>query len=464
MARMLSRRDLGARFLPGSLMWLLSRGRPASAAPAATTIKRLVVVTIPEGPNPRNWSGGKQPFLLTGAWCPAGPAGQFPLTVDNLSPILGGFRNLVSDTLVLDGLANSAFARSTLNIDPHPRAMANLGPGTRDGRGSSVDQVIAPTLKRGLAHLRESVQLGIGARRWGFAKRNGAVLTGLGSPSDAFARLFQSLPTTTTPSRARLSETERGRLLVDRYLDDYRELRALVGAEERARLDANVESLAELQKRLESQGTGGGPQCERKGLDALGTNLGGSGMDVAARPQMEIVANLFACDITRTITVQMGHAYADNINYPWLGINTPHHGLAHQFGSNQASRLAALTKIYRWYFDQVAFLAARLKATPDPDGGTLLDHTAIVTLSEFGDGHHMADHLAVVLVGGSAAGVRSGRVVRYTSRFGEGQAPGDCQPLNRLYLTLCRDLARMELGVVGDAEFCAQGPLDRLRS
>ena len=60
-----------------------------------------------------------------------------------------------------------------------------------------------------------------------------------------------------------------------------------------------------------------------------------------------------------------------------------------------------LTKINKWYCEQLAYLAKRLAETPEPGGGgSLLDNTLIVWTNELGKGNsHTLDNIPFVLVG-----------------------------------------------------------------
>ena len=60
-----------------------------------------------------------------------------------------------------------------------------------------------------------------------------------------------------------------------------------------------------------------------------------------------------------------------------------------------------LTKINKWYAEQMAYLAKRLAETPRTGGGgSLLDNTLIVWTNELGKGNsHTLDNIPFVLVG-----------------------------------------------------------------
>lgn len=76
----------------------------------------------------------------------------------------------------------------------------------------------------------------------------------------------------------------------------------------------------------------------------------------------------------------------------------------------------AITAVTRRHVELIASMAQKLAAVPEPSGGgTMLDHTAIVFLSDNGEAHHSAAReWPVLLVGGSALGLKTdGRTVVY---------------------------------------------------
>jgi len=110
-----------------------------------------------------------------------------------------------------------------------------------------------------------------------------------------------------------------------------------------------------------------------------------------------------------------------------------------------------LTRINKWYCEQLAYLAKRLSETPEPGGqGTLLDNTLIVWTNELGQGNsHTLDNIPFVLVGGGA-GFKMGRSVKY-----------ERVPHNRLLLSLSHAYGN-RITRFGNPDFCGDGPLPKL--
>lgn len=83
------------------------------------------------------------------------------------------------------------------------------------------------------------------------------------------------------------------------------------------------------------------------------------------------------------------------------------HGVCHTAGSTPEYQ-AALDDSITWQVEMIADMARRLAAVPEANG-TMLDHTAIVFMSDNGDSHHStAANWPVMLMGGSALGLKTG--------------------------------------------------------
>ena len=90
--------------------------------------------------------------------------------------------------------------------------------------------------------------------------------------------------------------------------------------------------------------------------------------------QIDLLVHSLVCDWTRVATLQYTNSVGQ-ARMRWLGIEESHHELSHDPDSKIESQ-EKLTKINKWYCEQVAYLVRKLADTPEPGGdGTLLDHT-----------------------------------------------------------------------------------------
>ena len=94
-----------------------------------------------------------------------------------------------------------------------------------------------------------------------------------------------------------------------------------------------------------------------------------------------------------------------------------------------------------FYARRFAYLLEQLDSIPEGDG-TVLDHTAVVWISELGTGAHDLHDPPVVIGGGGGAGLRTGQYLRYarssTIAAGWGHTTQVGPSQNQLYVTLMR--------------------------
>ena len=131
----------------------------------------------------------------------------------------------------------------------------------------------------------------------------------------------------------------------------------------------------------------------------------------------------------------------------WLGVKEGHHQLSHK-PDNDKDAQEKLTKINKWYCEQLAYLASRLDKTPEPNGqGTLLDNTQIIWTNELGKGNsHSLNDIPFVLVG-NGLDFKMGRAVRYKR-----------EAHNRLLLSLAHGFGH-PIKKFGNPNLCGRGPL-----
>ncbi|MGL6074238.1 MAG: DUF1552 domain-containing protein [Fimbriiglobus sp.] len=165
-----------------------------------------------------------------------------------------------------------------------------------------------------------------------------------------------------------------------------------------------------------------------------------------SKTQIDLMVSSFAADMTRVATLQ----YTNSVGMAkmrWLGIEEGHHELSHEPDSN-AKAQEKLTKINKWFAEQLAYLAKKLKETPEPGGpGNMLDNTLIVWTNELGQGNsHTMDNIPFVLVGGGL-NFKMGQAIKHKR-----------EPHNRLLLSLAHGFGHT-ITKFGNPNYCGAGPL-----
>ncbi len=149
-------------------------------------------------------------------------------------------------------------------------------------------------------------------------------------------------------------------------------------------------------------------------LDALAANL----------IHQQIIANAFACDITRVACLEYGNDQKLMVNAPSsynLPYDDQHGGYIH---SGAASNYANLVKFEAYLATQFVNLINALKAMKDPldstGQATLFDNTLVVWARDMGDAqNHNQQSMRFVLASGNSGYLKlasGGRYVKSTER------------------------------------------------
>jgi hypothetical protein len=117
-----------------------------------------------------------------------------------------------------------------------------------------------------------------------------------------------------------------------------------------------------------------------------GVSTDNDDMPRLAAMQTDLLVNAFANDMARIASLQFTNSVGQ-ARMRWLGIDEGHHSLSHDPDLNEGSQ-EKLTKIKVWFCEQLAALARKLDAIPEPGHeGSMLDHTTILWTNELGKGN-----------------------------------------------------------------------------
>jgi hypothetical protein len=260
------------------------------------------------------------------------------------------------------------------------------------------------------------------------------------APIDDPYRMFAKL-------YGRLKDQEALQSVLDDVRDDLRTVSEHVGAEDRRLLDEHATYVRELEQELRQSGAeavGHAVPEPEPGVKAENDNI-----PTISKMQIDLMVQSFAADFARVATLQYTNSVG-GARMRWLGVNEGHHELSHHPDSDEKTR-DKLTKINRWFCEQLAYLAQRLAETPEPGGpGSLLDNTLIIWTNELGKGNsHTLDDIPFVLVG-NGLDFRMGRSLRFQK-----------VPHNRLLLSLAHGMGH-RIERFGNPDFCGGGPLSEL--
>jgi hypothetical protein len=399
--------------------------------------QRLVVMFSPNG-------------VVPPAYWPDEEGTSFTLK-ESLTPL----RPFQNRTLILRGLSD----RVRGDGDNHMRGIGclltgrELFPGNIQGgsdtpagwcSGISIDQEIKNHLQRGPATRTRFGSLEFGVlvpdradtwTRMVYAGPNRPVAP-VSDPYQMFARLY-----------GRVRDRENLGSVLDGVQEDLRRVSAAVGAEDRRLLEEHATFVREMERELQ-QDHGGDAGHAAPELEP-GVRAENDNMPRISRMQIDLLVRSFAADFARVATLQFTNSVGQ-ARMRWLGVGESHHELSHRPDSDRAAQ-DKLTRINRWYCEQLAYLARRLAETPEPGGtGSLLDNTLVVWTNELGKGNsHTLDNIPFVLVG-NGLDFRMGRSLRFPN-----------VPHNRLLLSLGHAMGH-RIERFGNPDFCGGGVLPQL--
>ena len=395
--------------------------------------QRLVVMFSPNG-------------VVPSAFWPDEEGAKF-----TLKEILKPLAPFQDKTLTLNGVCD----RVRGDGDSHMRGIGclltgvELFPGNVQGgsdtpagwaKGISIDQEIKNHLQTDAAtrtrfgSLEYGVMVPERADTWTRMVYSGAnkPIAPIDNPYQMFAKLY-----------GRTKDNELLKSVLDDVKDDLKKVGSAVGAEDRRLLDEHAAFVREMEQELKAQKADVGHKVPE--LDP-GVKTENDNLPKISKMQIDLMVNSFAADFSRIATLQYTNSVG-GARMKWLDIAEGHHELSHEPDTN-AKAMEKLTKINKWFCEQLAYLAKRLAETPEPGGaGSLLDNTLIVWTNELGKGSsHTLDNIPFVLVGGGLD-FKMGRAVKLPK-----------VPHNRLLLSLAHGFGH-RIEKFGNPNFCGAGPL-----
>ena len=221
------------------------------------------------------------------------------------------------------------------------------------------------------------------------------------NPRAIFERLFGDIDTSVDAATRARRERYRKSLL-DMARDETQKLAGTLGASDRHKVDEYLDSIREIERRIE--------KAETDGRDIAPTIDKPAGIPAVYSEHAKLLFDLqfvaFQSDLTRVTTMVMGREGSVR-TYDEIGVSDPHHPLSHH--RNMPESLEKLTKINTFHMQLFGDFVARLKATKDGDG-TLLDRSMILYGCGIADSNrHTHEKLPVVVVGGANGTINTGQ-------------------------------------------------------
>ncbi len=228
-------------------------------------------------------------------------------------------------------------------------------------------------------------------------------------PALAFDRLFKDAVTPGDKS------------VLDAVLADATGLRRQISAADQRKLDEYLDSVRDVEKRIENAGKRGEVQGWRPTLEKPNIARPADGIPQDIAEHMRLMCDLlvlgFQTDTTRITTLKLNNDHSA-LRFPNLpsvqqkgnGIDYMiHHLLSHSDGEDWL-------KVNQFFMEQLAYVARKLDAIQEGPR-TLLDNTMLMHCSSMMAGaRHDNDQLPVLILGGAGGRLKAGRALDYKDK------------------------------------------------
>ncbi|HEY1337314.1 MAG TPA: DUF1552 domain-containing protein [Bryobacteraceae bacterium] len=414
-----------------ALPWMESLAKAGPAGEAAKPPLRFACLYWSNGIKPANWWAKGE-----GANMEFGPSAA-PLSA------------IKEDIVFIKGLYNH---QAFVNPSPHMGRMANMlsgAPVSPDPAvirvGTTLDQVLAreiggrtavPSLALGIEpnelRLEDGLSMIYGSNiSWTTPTRP--------APKEIYpARVFDQL--VDDGSGRRLD-----RSVLDAVMEDAHALEPKVSTGDRKKLDEYLESVRDIEKRIDRAGKeerleGWRPTLEKPNMPRPKDEIPQNPPD-HMKMMMDLMVLAFQMDKTRIVTLMLNNDLSQ-MNFKFLeGVRGALHlDLTHNGHSPELE--AMYLKTNQFHMQQFVYFANRLKAI-DEGGQSLLQNSLLLWASNLYDGDaHGADQMPIVLAG---SGLQTGRALNYMDKGNDGRRA--CS----LYLSLM-DRMGVKLERFGDTD------------
>jgi len=228
-------------------------------------------------------------------------------------------------------------------------------------------------------------------------------------PALAFDRLFKDEASPADKS------------VLDAVLADAQDLRRDISASDQRKLDEYLDSVRDVEKRIENAGKRGELQGWRRTLDKPNMQRPADGIPQDIAEHMKLMCDIlvlgFQTDTTRITTLKLNNDHSA-LRFPNLpsvqqaghGIDYMiHHLLSHSDGED-------FLKVNQLFMEQLAYIARKLDAIQE-GSRTLLDNTMLMHCSSMMAGaKHDNDQLPIIVLGGAGGRLKGGRALDYKDK------------------------------------------------
>ena len=356
-----------------------------------------------------------------------------------LGKVLAPLKDFREQMVFIRGLYNAEALKGNIHSSQTGNLLSGavLEPGGTIRSGTSVDQLVAQRI----GHQTKVPSLVLGCEKANpSVHKNYSMLYS--------SHISWSSPTTPTPlevypalafDQLFKDRAQRGdKSVLDAVLGDARDFRRGISRRDQQKLDEYLNSVREVEKRIENAGQRGELQGWRPTLSKpdIPRPKDGYPQDIVEHMRLmsDILVLAFQTDTTRVCTLKLNNDHG-TLRFPHLGVDYMiHHLLSHNDTDDWL-------KVNQFFLEQMAYIARRMDAIQEGER-TLLDNSMLMLCSSMITGHHDANQLPVVMLGGGGGRIKGGRNLDYLGK--------PDRQMCRLYLTMM-DKMGVHLDKFGDA-------------
>jgi len=330
-----------------------------------------------------------------------------------LGRVLEPLNPIKDKVLFIRGLYNEEALKGNIHSSQTGNLLsgAPLASGGEIHSGTSIDQLLAQTYGQGTKV--PSLVLGCEKSNPSVHKNYSMIYS---------SHISWSSPTTPTPLEVypalafdRLFKESTGigdRSVLDAVLEDASDLRRQISAADRRKLDEYLNSVREVEQRIEQAGKRGELQGWKPTLAEPNIPRPSDGIPQDVGEHMRLMCDIlvlaFQTDTTRICTLKLNNDHS-SLRFPNLGVDYMiHHLLSHQESDDWL-------KVNQFFVEQLASIARRLDAIQEGER-TCLENTVLMFCSSMLTGSHIATQLPVVLVGSAGGRIETGRSLDYLDK------------------------------------------------
>ena len=327
-----------------------------------------------------------------------------------LGQVLAPLTDFREKLLFIRGLHNAEALKGNIHSSQTGNLLsgAPLSSGGEIKSGTSIDQLVAQ--RHGRSTKVPSLVLGCEKSNPSVHKNYSMIYS---------SHISWSSPTTPTPlelypslafDRLFKDEVQRGdKSVLDAVIADAKSFRLNISTSDQRKLDEYLDSVREIEQRIESAGKQGELQGWRPTLDKPNVPRPPEGIPQNIADHMRLMCDImvlgFQTDATRVCTLKLNNDHS-SLRFPHLSVDYMiHHLLSH-------SDTADWLKVNQFFIEQLGYIARKLDAIQEGER-TALDNSMLLYCSSMLTGSHDATNLPVVVLGGAGGQIKGGRVLDY---------------------------------------------------